>query len=573
MRRAINRRRFMQAALAASGGLLCDEAANLSAQPQEVHICPKSGPPAKVVNALRLTDLTTDSWDLRLTLSCLQGIVNRSQPRLYLIHDDYDELWLNWLRERGDVDAVQRLNLEQTFARFLSEVSQAFIIDPNVPATINVATMLASLRGGLVVTPRTADEYNLPAGRLPDSWKTGLDFRFMNWKKDVEAYRWFFQHYGDQLSKQAVAVLDPHEVALRDYLVEFRIPILWISGPQDVSSHPTASPEEEKQFAREVLMRWPPNIPCLGWPGSGDEPQGGIGEWLGVRLFSECAKFEVCTAYDGYSPTVGNLSVHSGTSASFRQHTPPVKLDRSKVYYSFVRSDGDGWNFQRHYYRKLFDEPAHGDVPLGWQIGPTAFDGMPDILDYYYKHAKPGDGFVNALTGVGYIHEDVYAANYPPEEQARILQDYVRLSALYRQRIDASVISTFAEMRPERLALFAEIQGLHGIFANYGRTRVTTNQNLLTVAAGIPVFRAVNEGPGIGMPVTPYTENNAVWFEVNDIKRWTPRERPLFLHVFLANWLTDMKMAERIAAGLGSNYVPVRPDQLVSLYRDYKGGG
>lgn len=571
MKNFVNRRQFIQASALGVGGLLLGNSLNMGA-PEEIHVCPKSHPPARTLYALRLTDFTTDAWDLKLTLSCLQGIVNRSQPRLYLIHDAYDELWLNWLRERGDVDEVCWLRADQAFERFLPEVQQAFIVDPHVPATINVATMLASFRTGLVITPRTAHEYNLPMGRLPDSWKVGMDMRFMNWKKDIEAYQWFFKHYRNELSKQAVAVLDPHEVALRDYLLEFRIPILWISGPQDVSSHPAASPEEEKEFAREILMKWPPNIPCLGWPGSGDEPQSGIGEWLGIRLFSECAKFELCTAYDGYSPAVGNLSVHSGTSATFHQKTPPVKLDRNKVYYSFVRSDGDGWNFQRHYYRKLFDDPAHGKVPLGWQIGPTAFDGMPDILDYYYKHAKPGDCFVNALTGVGYIHEDVYAANYAPEEQQRILEDYIRLSSLYRQRIDASVMSTLGEMRPELLAMFAGITGLRGFFANYGRARVTTPENLDTVVNGLPVFRAVNDGPPVGMPITPYTENDAVWFEVNDIKRWTPRERPMFLHVFLANWLTNMEMAAKIAEGLGPDFVPVWPDQLVSLYEDYAGG-
>jgi len=30
-------------------------------------------------------------------------------------------------------------------------------------------------------------------------------------------------------------------------------------------------------------------------------------------------------------------------------------------------------------------------------------------------------------------------------------------------------------------------------------------------------------------------------------------------------------MAENIAHGLGREYVPVRPDQLVSLYRQFKG--
>lgn len=568
----IDRRQFIQATATGLAGLLLENPLSRGTQ-QEVHVCPKSHPPARVMNVVRLADLTTDSWDLRLTLSCLQGIVNRPQPRLYLIHDDYDELWLNWLRERGDVSEVRWLRVDEVFARFLPAVSQAFIVDPDIPATINVATMLASLHDGLVITPRTAYEYNLPMGRLPGSWKMGMDLRFMNWKKDIEAYRWFFKHYENDLSKQAVAVLDPREVALRDYLGEFKIPILWMSGPQDVSKQPAASPEEEKQFAREILMKWPPNIPCFGWPGSGDEPQGGIGEWLGVRLFSECAKFELCTACDGYSPTVGNLSVHSGTTATFHQHAPrPVRLDRSKTYYSFIRSDGDGWNFQRHYYRKLFDDPAHGKVPVGWQIGPTVFDGMPDILDYYYKHAKPGDCFVNALSGVGYIHEDVYAANYPHEQQKQILNDFVSLSSIYLQRIDASVMSTFSEMRPERLALLVGIKGLRGIFANYGRTHETTAQNLVSVVNGIPVFRAVNDGPPVGMPVTPYTENDAVWFEVNDIRRWTPRDRPMFLHVFLANWLTNMNMAAEIAKGLGPDFVSVRPDQLVSLYKGYKGG-
>jgi hypothetical protein len=54
---------------------------------------------------------------------------------------------------------------------------------------------------------------------------------------------------------------------------------------------------------------------------------------------------------------------------------------------------------------------------------------------------------------------------------------------------------------------------------------------------------------------------------INEIKRWTPHERPAFLHVFLSNWLTDLEMAANIADGLGPEYVAVRPDQLVLLYQ------
>lgn len=504
---------------------------------------------------------------MRLTLTCLQGLVNRSQPRLYLVHDYYDELWLDWLRERGDVDEVIWLEIADVFGRFLPEAKVVFVTDPAIPASINVATMLASVHEGLVATPRIAGQFDLPMGHLPDSWNMGMDLGFMNWKRDVDAYRWAFEKIGDQLSRRALAILDPHEVALRDYLLEFKIPILWISGPQDVSKPAQASPAEEKEFAREILMKWPANIPCFGWPGSGDDPQGGIAEWEGVRLLSECGKFELCSGYDGYSPTVGNLSVHSGTAAKVQQTIPsPLRVQRDKVYFCFTRSDGDGWNFQRHYYRKLFTDRAHGRVPLGWQMNPAALDGQPDIVDYFFKHAKAGDCFVNALSGVGYIHEDVYANNYPPDRREKIWTDFVRLSGIYRARLDATVMSTLAEMSPERLALLAGIPGIKGVFANYGRTHVTTPENTNIVVGGVPVFRAVNNGPASGYNWTPSARREAEFAMINEIKRRTPLPGPAFLHVFLGNWLTDLEMAENIVKGLGPEYIAVRPDQLVLLF-------
>ena len=82
--------------------------------------------------------------------------------------------------------------------------------------------------------------------------------------------------------------------------------------------------------------------------------------------------------------------------------------------------------------------------------------------------ARPGDCFVNALTGLGYIHEDNYAENYPEERQAPIWKEYLQTSALYRKRIDATVMNTYSEMRPERLEGIAATSGCSAIFANYG---------------------------------------------------------------------------------------------------------
>jgi hypothetical protein len=211
---------------------------------------------------------------------------------------------------------------------------------------------------------------------------------------------------------------------------------------------------------------------------------------------------------------------------------------------------------------------------LGWQLGPTAFDLMPDIVDYYYKRARPGDCFVNALTGVGYIHEDRYAESYPAEQRQQILDEFLRLSALYRQRIDATVMCTFSEMPPALLESFARMQGIKALFANYTRTHATTLSNLVTEVGGVPVFRSVNSSPSFLFRNLSYTidaRSRSELFAIDEVKRWTPRERPAFLYVFLANWLREMGMATNIAKGLGPEYVPVRPDQLVSLYRQAKG--
>ncbi len=224
---------------------------------------PKSKPPAKRLCAFRLEELPFNVRDLRLTLHCLQGLVNREQPRLYVVQDRYDELWLEWLRERGDIAEVEWLDIGQLFERFLPVATCMFVTDPAIPASVNVATMLAGIHGGVVATPAMAGMFNLSMGAYPDSQKVGADLRTMHWRKDVEAYRWAFAHLGGSLSRRAVAYLDPTTDAVRDYFVEFKIPILWISNPND-QGRPHTSFFEERDFVREVFYEVAAQHPLHG---------------------------------------------------------------------------------------------------------------------------------------------------------------------------------------------------------------------------------------------------------------------------------------------------------------------
>jgi hypothetical protein len=466
-----SRREFVKRCLSLGSGALCVPLlpgimqSSDALQPQEA-VCPKSAPPAKTLWALRIEELK--NAEERLPLACLQGLVNRRQPQIYLAYDRFDQQWLDWLRERGDVQEVRWAEPMELYEKFLPAVKGLVVTDPDLPGSVNVATMLTSLEGWLPVAPSLRAKL--------DHLNVKMDLREKKWKKNVEAYRWFYANHGSRMSRRACANYDPGQFELRDYFVEFKIPMVWISHPKDAQRHRSASYAEEAQFARELFQKLPVNIPCLGWWDNGQGGEEGCGEngpYSGMDLASEYGKFEVCTAFDGYGRGTGNLSVHSGTTATFRQKTaPPPPPLANKVYYTYTRTDGDGMNFWRQVYRDLWDQPSHGKVPVGWQTGPAASDLIPDILDYFYKHASPNDVLVNALTGVGYIREAFYLDKLPKSEQEAAWKQYLEISQRYYKRMDLSTLTTFEafQLMPQKtLARFTELPGIKAIYRNYSR--------------------------------------------------------------------------------------------------------
>ena len=107
-------------------------------------------------------------------------------------------------------------------------------------------------------------------------------------------------------------------------------------------------------------------------------------------------------------------------------------------------------------------------------------------------------------------------------------------------------------MTPDKMEAFCRL-GFKGVFANYHRSFITSLHNQVEEVAGVPVFRACNQG-------------GSVEATVKDIRQWTPKARPAFLYVSLTNWQTRMEYVQAIITNLGPEYVPVLPDQLVGLY-------
>src|SRR5690606_1384064 len=81
------------------------------------------------------------SGDDQLTLTTLQGIVNRRRPRIYFVFDG-DPTDVAWLETLG-LPATRHDDPMSLIAKYRDEIRGAVVYDRDVPDTINVATTLA----------------------------------------------------------------------------------------------------------------------------------------------------------------------------------------------------------------------------------------------------------------------------------------------------------------------------------------------------------------------------------------------------------------------------------------------
>jgi len=208
---------------------------------------------------------------------------------------------------------------------------------------------------------------------------------------------------------------------------------------------------------------------------------------------------------------------------------------------------------------------------VGWQLGPTASDLIPDILDYFLRQSTRNDVFVNALTGVGYIREACYLERLPKAVQDAAWKQYMELSRRYFKRLDLSLLTTFEAfdlMPPETLARFAHLPDIQAIYRNYHRFKDTTVENATREVNGVPVFRTILEG-GFSLG-SPEEIRRAADGMARQIRQFAPARRPAFLHLSLTNWFVDMQVLVEVEKALGADYVAVRADHLPALYSEAK---
>jgi hypothetical protein len=398
----------------------------------------------------RINDSHNDM--MALTLVGMQGVINRGGPRVYL---DWNDYWGNsrfWMQElEGHVDVVH-LNLDGLSAlnflmrRYASRFSGAVVYDPDVPDTINLATMIAGLEDRIILAP---EQIGLPG--IPD-FDSVTDLRQLvqeqGWEATAqgqyEIYQWVHENLWapednlqPQLEHRIIGVISPGPptsmepgdapgsfwplgMASRDYMVALRLPAIYLS--------PVAEPQAGL-FARFLEDAPSPIVITGGVSGYEEETTG---------LASRYGDWQAAISWPGGILNSGSLTVFSGVRPAVQPYQPEMDADRilgtlgdSPVATMFC-TDGDSINYlMQRGFNESFGWVDVNDQRFGWTINPTLAEIAPLIWNYYVESSSEAS-LLTGLSGAGYV--------YPQLMSGEELDAYLEHTARYLDETGLRVV-------------------------------------------------------------------------------------------------------------------------------------
>ncbi len=511
------------------------------------------------VTQLDVCTVTGASDETNITLATLVGLVNRPQPKIYLIFGDDEAFWLKEVFShipQNHISATNDSALDALLATYHESVKGLVIYDPNLKDTTHIATMIAAQQDGLAVSPTQAS-----ALQSAYHFSVLSDLRTHGWKSRLQAYHWAFQNLRTGCSSRLVAGLDLKSMNLRSFLVATRT-FIYNLDSRDYLPSPVSLMTDgllsERELMRQILASFPAGAVHLGW--FPDESSG-------VNLTSQVAMTVLAT--DHFS----NLEVWAAaqststaaTTLSSSSHVEEPVAAANTVYVSFTISDGDNLQYSQHRMKDLWRDTTRGTLPIGWTLSPSLLHAAPLLAEYYRASATPNDEFIAGPSGAGYIfpshwpaeHLDTFLQITGREMQAMNMTTLEILDTDYWQSSGIPFISNirqtgmifFDEERQKRFVQVLRPFGLQGILSGAGLKKVETK-----LIDGVPFYQNIGLADSVNGTVRMIT----------NIADSLPG-RPLFLNVYMLAWKIGPSDLKAVVERLGSGYEVVLPKTLLAM--------
>ena len=530
-------------------------------------------PPAPPLadTATLVVDLLDASPDEKLVGTSVQGLLNKNEARVYLLLAPWDRFWLDYLTEAGHIGARKTISLPALCAQYQEQIKAIIQIDPELPASINVATMMASVKDGIVVAP------GMDVPHAAEAVSIDLTGR---WQSNVEAYRWALDALLPRMNPSLLASYHPQACNhhLRDYLISRNVFHFWITS----ETQPGNTPENhaaERAFFDDVMAATPPNMPVLGFWYSGVDP--GLDEYTGVGLAGEYGKITVVSDWATNLSFLGSITVDTAAAVQDymrRLTTEAPALDPEKTYLCFdIVESGDAPSYVQSRQYEVWQDTLRGELPINWSLGPALFDLAPPIAAYFYNQATANDYIYMAISGAGYCHpwRNMFMNNDAPEQAWRA---YIGITRQYLERMAYSAIGLYTDawkpynrvQRDAVLRRFADsLPQTESFILGMGRDDGigrNTSTYFLDKKRDTIISHVMTRWP------TDYAdktrEENIHWL-AQDIREHAPTTQPGFMHVMALSWVFGPAELMEVRQQLGDDFVPLTIPQFNTLFRKH----
>jgi GxGYxYP putative glycoside hydrolase C-terminal domain/GxGYxY sequence motif in domain of unknown function N-terminal len=462
-----------------------------------------------------------EAYDETIAAATLQGIINRESPELFIVSDQYKrpQYWLDimakdgrWLEGREQKPIA---SLDDIVALAGSRLKGAVIWDPEVPATVNVATTIAGVEDAVVLSPEFAEKYlkkwNIPVIKDLRGMFTGAE----TGSKKNDAYRWAIREYLAKglcsskrvfLSEDAFLTRDrgdngyaiPRDWAVMNRSFVFDLSPWGDEAPRDEPDQKLGVDLETYRMILEELFRQADGkhmTELVGFfafskysnvPDHQSKHEPVLTELESVWLISPYNIYKSSISSDCY-----NQSFHSQAPRKPLKQNPTHSLTRkveNKVYICVAMADYDSATLLYEFLPRYWENKDRGKIPLSWGINPNLLETYPDVIAYFYETATPADTFLADANAAGYIKPN------------RIQPKYLKLFAEHNKKFFDEADMSIAPMVIENDAPSPAVKDAFLKFAPDGYGAITWDVHNEGGQApephvwkGMPVFNTVND--------------------------------------------------------------------------------
>ena len=495
-------------------------------------------PPAAPVRTLDMSAAKLSSEE-RVMFCTLQGIVNRSQPRI-LLYNHNEEPQATWPTAHSLRTTTIPTSAPYNLVKLFREEINGLVLYSNERSNhySNLAVTIAGLDRLLPVTEEVRAKLVAAGMDFP----VKEDLTALTMTNATAIYTYLYNNYWSRCNHRLLISLSPTIPYVHDIGAACGSACVWLDPRTSSERVVLDKMLKDMTPGRDFVLGWYP------------EERSGVGEATKYGLSTVPADF------------FENTTVYSAVRGPVRIAPVPKrpKLE-NKVYAAVYISDGDNIQYCQHAMAKIFEQSGRGKMPMNWTISPALADIAPMMLNYYYRKATTNDCFVSGPSGMGYAmpYDAHNARYYASANNSRLITPYTQLTQRYIEKAGLRVITIWDDISTVQRKAYADnCSYLYGLTINdwerqAGRLTAKVQSNWLPI---VPQYPCYANGTGV---ITDFFNR--------DIKDFTGTE-PMFVTGQATVWDVGpdklIELRTKLNALSPGNVSIVRADHWFSYYNE-----